>query len=136
MKLPLLACTLCLGLVTPIVAGSIVPATANPSISPSQIAIDKYPDGTYIDRDWNVYLYRSGGTYHYRGTNNLTKATIEFSGANISGTKSRRIYTWNNGGTRYRVTWKVSDPDTIRLQVIAPNGKEQLNRLLTYEGGC
>jgi hypothetical protein len=135
MKLSLLAC-ICLGLATPVIASSIAPAAANPPISSSQIAIDKYPDGTYIDRDWSVYLYREGGTYRYRGTNNLTQAKIEFSGANVSGTKSRRIYTWNNAGTRYRVTWKVSDPDTIRLQVIAPNGKEQLNRLLSFEGGC
>ncbi len=134
MKLPLLACTLCLGLVTPVIVGSIVPAAANIPISSSHIAIDKYPEGTYIDRDWSVYLYRSGGTYHYRGTNNLTKATIELAGASLSGTKSRRIYTWNNSGTRYRVTWKVSDPDTIRLQVITPNGKEQLNRVLIFEG--
>ncbi len=135
MKLSLLTCTLYLSLATPVIASSTAPAAANPP-SLSQIAIDKYPDGMYVDRDWSVYLYREGGTYRYRGTNNLTQAKIEFSGANVSGTKSRRIYTWNNAGTRYRVTWKVSDPDTIRLQVIAPNGKEQLNRLLSFDGGC
>ena len=136
MKLPLFACALCLGFTAPVLTQSIAPAAANPVASQSKIAIDNYPDGTYLDRDWAVYLYRSGGTYHYRGTNNHTQASIEFAGANVSGTNSRRVYTWNNAGTRYRVTWKRSDPDTIRLQVIAPNGKEQLNRLLSYEGGC
>ena len=55
---------------------------------------------------------------------------INLSGAVASGTKQRQVYTWNNNGMKYQVTWKPSDPNFIRLQVTQPNGKLILNRLL------
>jgi hypothetical protein len=48
----------------------------------------------------------------------------------VSRDRQRKFYTWNNGGTRYRVTWNPQDPNYIRVQVKTPNGKEILNRLL------
>ncbi len=128
MKLTTLAYAICIGIATPAIAFTTVPN--------SVMAAPKNPEGLYMERDWGVYLEFKGGTYHYRGTNNRTGKSLELAGASVNTTKNRRIYTWNNAGTRYRITWQPSDPDVIRLQVIAPNGQEQLNRLLNAEGGC
>jgi hypothetical protein len=88
-------------------------------------------DGSfYGDRDWLVELDYSGNTYRYRGVNKRNGSEIVLAGATVSVTNKRKIYTWNNARTRYRVTWQPKDPDTIRLQVIQPNGKEIVNRLL------
>jgi hypothetical protein len=128
MKLSTLACVICIGIAAPTIA-----LTVSPS---SVLAAPKNPTGFFMDRDWGVFLEFKGGTYHYRGTNNHTGKALELAGASIGGTPSRRIYTWNNAGTRYRVIWQAKDPDFIRLEVVAPNGKAILNRLLTAEGGC
>jgi hypothetical protein len=128
MKLSNLACALFFGIAAPTISFTTIPS--------SVMAAPKNPDGFYMDRDWGVSLEFKGGTYHYRGTNNHTGKALELAGASVSNTPTRRIYTWNNGGTRYRVTWQPKDPDVIRLQVIESNGKERLNRLLNAEHGC
>ena len=137
MKLSLLVSTLWLSLTTLIaVTQSIAPVDAH-LISSQCGGINHSPDGTYLDRDWTIQLSSRGGeVYDYLGTNNRTKASISLAGATTIRTNNRRIYTWNNAGMKYRLTWNESDHDTIRLQVISPNGKVQLNRLLTYESGC
>jgi hypothetical protein len=86
----------------------------------------------YRDRDWVVELDYSGNTYRYRGVNKRSGSEIVLAGATVSVTGKRKIYTWNNAGTRYRVTWQPQDPETIRLQVISPNGKYIINRLLQH----
>lgn len=98
-----------------------------------QVAIagaDLPSDGFYTDRDWSVALSYSDGVYKYYGTKNRDQSHISLSGAVVSGTKSRRIYTWNNNGTKYRVTRQTSDNSNIRLQVVSPKGVVVLNRLL------
>lgn len=129
MKLSTLVCVAWIGIATPAIALSIAPMSA---ISQQM----QQPQGFFSDRDWSVSMDLKGGSYNYHGQNHRTGSKLDLAGASVSGTKSRRVYTWNNSGTRYRVTWQPTDPDTIRLQVIAPNGKEQLNRLLYAEGGC
>ncbi len=128
MKLGTLACAILIGISTPGIAFTMTPK--------SVMAAPKQPTGFYLDRDWGVLLEFKDGSYHYQGTNNQTGKGLKLAGASVSGNKNRRIYTWNNAGTRYRITWQPSDPDVIRLQVISPNGKEQLNRLLHVEHGC
>ena len=132
MKNPLLACFLCLGLTTPLIGQSIAPASANSLSSQVAMAVNAAPSGPYSDSDWEVYVNYAGGTYNYYGTNRNDGSNISLSGAVVSGTKSRRIYTWNNSGTKYRVTRQAKDPNTIRLQVINSKGKVMLNRLLYY----
>jgi hypothetical protein len=88
--------------------------------------------GIYADRDWSVELDYSGNTYRYRGVNKRSGEEIVLAGATVSITTKRKIYTWNNVGTRYRVTWQPQDPETIRLQVFTPQGKQLVNRLLRY----
>ena len=128
MKLATRACAIWIGIAMPTIAFTTAPS--------SVMAEPKYPSGFYLDRDWGVALEFKSGTYHYRGTNNRTGKSLALAGASVSGTKNRRIYTWNNAGIRYRVTWQPSDPGVIRIQVINPNGQEQLNRLLNAEDGC
>lgn len=128
MKLSTLVYAICLGVATPVISTlTTVPA--------SVMAAPQHPQGFYSDRDWSIHLEFKGGTYHYRGTHNRTGKTLELAGASIGGTRTRQVYTWNNAGTRYRVTWQPSDSGVIRLQVITPNGAEQLNRLLAVESG-
>jgi hypothetical protein len=128
MKLSTLACVICIGIATPVIATATLPTTV--------MAAPQQPNGLYMDKDWAVFLEFRGGTYHYRGTNNHSGKALELAGASIGGSKTRRTYTWNNAGTLYRITWQPQDPDFVRLQVISPSGKELMNRLLTLEHGC
>ncbi|MBD2665465.1 hypothetical protein B6N60_04395 [Richelia sinica FACHB-800] len=89
-----------------------------------------YPEGEFIDRNWSVTLSFSNNAYYYYGQNRSSGSNITLAGARASGNKQRQIYTWNNNGTRYQVTWRPSDPNFIRVQVIGPNGRVLLNRLL------
>ena len=124
-----LVAALIFGLATPVLAQTIAPTIA--------VAQDRHPNGAFVDREWTVSVYYRDNTYRYYGYNNLNDSKIELSGATVSGDRQRRIYTWNNGGTRYRVTWKPQDPDFIRVQVKTPDGKQVLNRVLprSQEGG-
>jgi hypothetical protein len=98
-------------------AQSIPPGLANSRSNQVAIAGADLPiEGLYTDRDWSVGLRYSDGTYKYYGTNNHDESHIELSGAVVSGTKRRRIYTWNNSGTRYRVIRQTNDHQGIRLQ--------------------
>jgi hypothetical protein len=113
-----------------------IPASA-PSLSVQQnIAKASYLEGFYVDSDWSVTLYRRGGKYNYRGKNLNTGSSLELSGATVSRTGSQQIYTWNNKGTKYRVTWKTNDSSKIRLQVINYNGRIILNRLLGIQNAA
>ena len=137
MKLSLFASALWLGLTTSIAVTQSIPPVDAYLISSQCGGSNHSPDGTYLDRDWTIQLSSRGGeVYDYLGTNNRTKASISLADATIVRNNNRRIYTWNNAGVKYRLTWNESDHDKIRLQVISSNGKVQLNRLLTYEYGC
>jgi hypothetical protein len=123
------AALLFFGLATPLFFQAITPMAV--------LASANNPDGTFVDKEWTILVYRQGDTYRYRGYNNRTEKSIELSGAMIAGDRQRRVYTWNNQGTRYQVTWQRRDPNYIRVQVITSNGKEVLNRLLPrVEEGC
>ena len=137
MKLSLFFSALWLGLTTSIVVTQSIASVAAHSIGSQCGGSNHSPDGTYLDRDWTIYLsHRDGEVYDYLGMNNRTKASIGLAGGTIVRTNHRRIYTWNNAGIKYRLTWNEHDRDKIRLQVISPNGKMQLDRLLIYEYGC
>ncbi len=120
--LPLTAALFMLGLTTPILTQAIDP----------QIAVARVvgPEGTFLDRDWNVAVYYQNNSYHYTGYDRRTGRSIELAGAIVSGNRQRKVYTWNNNGTWYQVTWQPQDPNFIRIRVIA-SGREVLNRLLT-----
>jgi hypothetical protein len=128
MKLSALACAVWIGITTPTIAFTMLPSSATAALT--------QPQGLYLDNDWSVELGYKDGTARYYGKNIRTGKKLDLAGATLSSSGNKKIYTWNNAGTRYRVTWQPKDPDFIRLQVIDANGTERLNRLLTVEYGC
>jgi hypothetical protein len=117
------------GFATPLLTQAIMPMVA--------VAKESSPNGSFVDSSWTVSVFYRNNTYQYTGYDHRTQKSINLSGATISGDSQRKIYTWNNSGTRYQVTWQRRDPDYIRIQVITPSGKEVLNRLLPRsEEGC
>ncbi|BAZ81431.1 hypothetical protein PN497_25165 [Sphaerospermopsis kisseleviana CS-549] len=90
-----------------------------------------YPKGHFADKDWEVSLSFDNNVYYYYGENRRNRnSNINLSGAVTSGTNDRQVYTGNNNGMKYRVTWRPSDPNFIRLEVVNPGGKVILNRIL------
>lgn len=113
-----------LGISTPAIIGIAIP---NQAMAAQRFG---YPAGTFSDQEWNVSLSFSNNVYYYYGENRNSNNNISLSGAVASGNKQRQVYTWNNNGLKYQVTWRPSDPNFIRVQVIIPNGKVILNRVL------
>jgi hypothetical protein len=113
-----------------VILGLGTPALTSIFINTPAIAAPSFPRGTFMDDTWSVSLWFENNSYFYQGKNMKTGASLLLSGATVSGNNQRRIYTWRNGPSRYQVTWRPSDPSVIRVQVFAPNGKVQLNRLL------
>lgn len=118
------------------ILGISTPAIVNVAMTqPVLAATYNYPAGTFADKDWQVNLSFSNNVYYYYGENRRNpNSYINLSGAVASGTNERQVYTWNNNGMKYRVSWRPSDPSFIRVQVINPSGKEILNRLLMATG--
>jgi hypothetical protein len=84
----------------------------------------------FTDGEWLVAIGKNGDDFRYYGVNLNTRDSITLGGAIVSANSQRQIYDWNNGDTRYRITWRASDPQSIRLQVFEGKGKELLNRIL------
>lgn len=114
-----------------VILGLSVPAIAEISLNTPAIANPEFPSGSYGDGTWEINLWFENNAYHYYGHNVRTGDSLSLSGAQVSGNSKRRVYTWRNGDHRYQVSWQPSDPDYIRLQVFAPNGRQVLNRMLS-----
>lgn len=95
-----------------------------------QIAQVYAPTGTFQSADWYVSISYSNNALVYYGEEKGTSNWIQLSGASVSGSSDRRVYTWNNGGYLYQVAWRPSDPNVIRVQVFTPGGSEILNQLM------
>jgi hypothetical protein len=113
------------------ILGIFTPAIIDMGIPNQAIARQKfdYPANEFSDKDWKVTLKFTNNSYHYYGENRNTNSRINLSGANASGSHERQVYTWNNNGTKYQVTYRPNDPNYIRVQVVS-QGKVILNRLL------
>ncbi len=133
MKFYALVTAVMVGVAVPLVANfSSLAAAASPNIAQAMPL-----NGTFGDGDWMVTVSQQNDTYRYYGYNLKTSKSIELSGARVTTQGSKRIYTWNNSGTKYRVTWQPQDQNYVRLQVISPNQTKVLNRLLSrQEDGC
>ncbi|MBD2692415.1 hypothetical protein [Anabaena catenula] len=116
-----------LGIATPAIIDIAIP-------QPVLAAKYNYPKGTFVDKEWKVSLSFNNNVYYYYGEKLNSNAYISLSGAVASGTNDRQVYTWNNNGTKYQVSWRPSDPSFIRVEVKSPNGKVILNRLLMATG--
>ncbi|MDJ0742167.1 MAG: hypothetical protein QNJ32_02270 [Xenococcaceae cyanobacterium MO_167.B27] len=90
----------------------------------------QFPSGKFSDDSWLISLWQKNGTYYYQGTELRTGNSLSLRGAKSSIDRQRHTYTWQNGDYSYQINWQPNNPDYIRLQVFAPNGKQLLNRLL------
>ena len=113
------------------ILGISTPAIIDMAIPHQAMAVQKfnYPKNTFSDQEWTVILKFTNNSYNYYGRNISNGSSINLSGAVASGSHERQIYTWNNNGTKYQVTYRPNDPNYIRVQVI-DRGKVVLNRLL------
>jgi hypothetical protein len=125
-----IAALLTFGLATPLLTQAMTPMVA--------VAGETNLNGAFADGQWDISVYYQNSSYHYRSQLRGTNKSIQLSGATVLRDGQRRIYTWNNGGTRYQVVWKPQDPNYIRVRVTTPRGQEVLNRLLSRsdEDGC
>jgi hypothetical protein len=131
MKLFNLGAALILGCGVPLLTQALAPSMA------VAVTANARPEGTFGDGgEWYVTLVRQDNSYRYIGQNHKNDSSIELAGAKVSGTDRRRIYTWNNKGTKYQVVWQSKDPDYIRVKVISNSGKTVLNRLFSRIEGC
>lgn len=114
-----------LGISTPTIATTV--GFEQPAIAQASL-----PTGQWLDRNHNFSVDVSyyNNALHYEGYDLNNEASIHLSGATVGGTSQRRTYTWRNGGHRYRIAWRPSDPNVARLQVFAPNGRELVNTLM------
>lgn len=113
---------------------SAIASTSHPQSSEAssteQIAQLYAPTGTFQSSSWYVNISYYNNTLVYYGEEKGTSNWIQLSGASVSGSSDRRVYTWDNGGYLYQVAWRPSDPNVIRVQVFTPSGREILNQLM------
>jgi hypothetical protein len=128
-RLHQLALATIIGLSVPTIVTTLSPTTV--------MAQEQKLNGVFGDDRWTVSVFYEQNAYRYRSSSTSNKTGIDLSGATIGGTRDRRTYTWNNGGTRYQAIWQQRDPDFIRVRVLSPKGTEIFNRLLKrQEDGC
>ncbi|HBB32879.1 MAG TPA: hypothetical protein DDZ80_22390 [Cyanobacteria bacterium UBA8803] len=113
------------------ILGLSAPAIADVALNTHTIAQPSAPLGTFTDSQWLVTIEYYDNALSYYGENLITGDNLTLRGATIGGNRQRRIYTWNNSGYRYQVSWRPSQPEVIRVQVFDTRGKEILNHLLT-----
>ena len=128
-KLHQIAIAVMIGLSTPTLLASFNPA-------PVMAQSEQKLGGVFSDSKWNVSIAYDRNTYRYQANRIGDKTGIDLAGAVVGGTRDRRTYTWNNGGTRYQAVWQKKDPDFIRVRVLSPSGKEIFNRLLRRQEEC
>ena len=87
-------------------------------------------NGTFQNGRWRVRFGQwEPAAFLYRGTDRRTGSSIELIDDDVRGTTDRPQYRFHNGNTIYQVTFRPSDPNTIRLEVFQ-NGRRILNQLL------
>jgi hypothetical protein len=112
---------------------SIVPSIATVAL-PQLAAAQPYKptannlQGKFTSEGWRICIYYRNNTYNY-AARDPQGGSIELAGATIRRDGVRKIYTWNNGGTRYQVIWQPQDPDSIRVRVTTPQGRQVFDRL-------
>jgi hypothetical protein len=137
MKVYALAVAILVGMASPLVTSLASPVAAQPHKVTRTVPLPKALIGTFGDGNWFVTVSEQNGVYRYSGYDRKNSKSIELSGAIVTNQGGKRLYTWRNGDTKYRVIWQPKDQDYVRLQVIQPNRKEVLNRLLSrQEEGC
>lgn len=120
-----------LGLIA--ILGLAAPAITDLIINPQAHAKETQftdPLGGFSDGLWTVSLWQENNLYNYSVKNHQTGATLFLSSPEQSIDGDNRVYTWRSNFNEYQVSWQPGNPRVINLQVIDPNGKQVLNRLL------
>lgn len=126
-----IAIAITLGLTMPSIATILMP---QPAAAQQLKTAASQLQGTFLSGDWTIGIYYRNNVYNYAARDPAGRS-ISLSGATIRRDGARKIYTWNNGGTRYQAIWKPQDPDFIRVRVTTPQGKQVFDRLLRRAAG-
>jgi hypothetical protein len=119
-----------IGLSSPVLAAELIP-------TPAAASQANRLQGVFGDSKWVVSIAFDRNAYRYSATKiGDRNGGIDLAGASVTGTRDRRVYTWNNAGTRYQAVWQPKDPNFIRVRVFSPSGKEIFNRLLERQEDC
>jgi hypothetical protein len=104
--------------------------TANNEYGYEEVNTCPFSGGTFSNDNWRISVgpYEPGA-YYYSSTNLHDDSFIDLIDFNVQGTIDRPQYRFHNGDYVYSVTFRYSDPNTIRLQVYQ-NNREILNQLL------
>jgi|GEM_PF-592825 len=121
------------------ISGSVISLQAtgtknNTSNHLTEVAQLIYPEGYFKSNEWGVRLEYKNGTFNYFGENLRTGDYLSLTGCRVSGSRRRYTYTFVNKDYKYIIAHRPNDPNLIRLQVIAPNGRIIMNRLMTKVG--
>ncbi|MEM8641219.1 MAG: hypothetical protein AAGG51_20745 [Cyanobacteria bacterium P01_G01_bin.54] len=125
MRKEFLVLALLLGISAPAIAPTV-------SLESPAIAQATLPIGQWLGGGFEVNIAYFDNALHYHGYDLRNGSSLHLVGATVSGDRSRRLYTWRNGGHRYQVAWQPNDPEVIRLQVFDPNGRQLINTLMDY----
>jgi hypothetical protein len=89
--------------------------------------------GTFANENWRVSISQwEPAAYIYRGVNRHDGSSIALMDFAVTGTTSRPQYRFTNEDVTYVVTFRYSDPDTIRVEIVQGN-RVILNELLERE---
>lgn len=89
--------------------------------------------GTFANENWQVSISQwEPAAYLYRGVNRHDGSEIQLIDFDIAGTTDRPQYRFANEDVTYVVTFRYSEPDTIRVEIIHDT-RVILNELLDRE---
>jgi hypothetical protein len=122
-----------LNLATALIWGCAIPLSIQALPPVVAVAGSTYPEGSFEGQGWQqVTLRRTNNRYNYRQFDLETETSIELSGAFVSGTAGRRIYSWQNQDKEYQVVWQAKDPNCIRVKIVVSNSGKTISDSLFH----
>jgi hypothetical protein len=89
----------------------------------------QFGQALFVKNEWEIKIFKAGNRYIYSGKQR-GKPGIRLTGGKLTRAGGKHLYTWNNAGTIYRVTWQPQDPGYARIQVFEPRDREIFNELM------
>jgi hypothetical protein len=88
---------------------------------------------SFSDGQWTVLVGcgDAGGIYIDNKSNKSVRLSDD---ATITYKNGRRIYSWVQSGTKYKLTWNPKDPNFARLEVTKSSSGKVVNTLLKVSG--
>jgi hypothetical protein len=113
-----------------------IPRPQQLSAKANDITTGSASKGYFFTNDWEIKVSRNGNNYGngtsyiYAGRNSKTRDSISLAGGRLTRSEGKHFYKWRNGSTIYLVTWQPEDPNSARVQIFNPGGKEIFNKLM------